>query len=125
MSTERMAAAAEILRKGGTLVPEACSACKGVQVKYSGKIICVNCGTEEDVAAAVKAEPPTQEKTRAPAEAMNQLRETVAAKINELLPTLKAERDISKQYEITKLLMRYLEILEKAPETPKEKESRQ
>lgn len=116
-----MAAAAEILRKGGVLVSEACSACKGVQVKYSGKIICVNCGREEAEVAETtkKVKIGTTEKVTsaaAPGGVITELRSTLTAKINELLPMLRQERDVGRQYELSKLLMSYLQALEKIPE---------
>ena len=104
-----MTAAAELLRKGGTLVTEACSACGGVQVKYSGKIVCVNCGKEEEIKVEAKEAKP------ADVSVVNDLKNTVFAKINELLPLLKSESDIDKQSELAKLLIRYLEVLEKIP----------
>ena len=106
-----MTAAAELLRKGGTLVTEACSTCGGVQVKYSGKIVCVNCGKEEEI----KVEAKVEAKPAAAPEVVNDLRNTILAKINELLPALKSESDIDKQSELAKLLIRYLEVLEKIP----------
>jgi len=109
-----MTAAAELLRKGGTLVTDACSTCGGVQVKYSGKIVCVNCGKEEEVKVETKP--------AAAIEIVNDLKNIVLAKINELLPALRSENDIDKQSELAKLLIRYLEVLEKIP---KDNESRQ
>jgi uncharacterized Zn finger protein (UPF0148 family) len=40
--------AASLLTKGGTLINEPCSRCHGVQVKFKDKIICINCGNEEN-----------------------------------------------------------------------------
>ncbi len=39
--------AASLLTKGGTLINDPCRLCSGVQVKYRGKVICVNCGNEK------------------------------------------------------------------------------
>ena len=109
-----MNAAAEMLRKGGTLVAEVCSVCKGVQVKYSGKIVCVNCGKEEEIKV--------ERIVTAVGGVVNDLRNTVLVKINELLPILKSETDIGRQEDLVKLIICYLEALEKIP---KDKESRQ
>lgn len=103
-----MGAAVELLRKGATLVKESCSTCGGVQVKYSGKIICVNCGKEEEIAKVATEAAPTEE-------VVNNLKNTVLAKIGELLPSLKSESDIIKQSDLAKLIIYYLEILEKVP----------
>lgn len=110
-----MVAAAELLRKGGTLVKEACSACGGVQVKYSGKIVCVNCGKEEENKVESKTE------AKAAPKVVNDLKNIVLTKINELLPLLKSESDLGKQSDMAKLLIHYLEVLEKIP---KDNESR-
>jgi len=40
--------AASLLTKGGTLINEPCRRCHGVQVKFKDKIICINCGNEEN-----------------------------------------------------------------------------
>ncbi len=106
-----MVAAAELLRKGGTLVKEPCGTCGGVQVKYSGKIVCVNCGKEE----AIKSEAKVETKPAAVPDVVNDLRNTVLAKVNELLPALKSESDIGRQSELANLLLHYLEILAKLP----------
>jgi len=34
---------AELIRKGGTLLSEACPSCGGLLVKYKGKVICPSC----------------------------------------------------------------------------------
>jgi uncharacterized Zn finger protein (UPF0148 family) len=120
LSKEQMTAAAELLRKGGTLVTEACNACGGVQVKYSGKIVCINCGKQEEIkveAREVKMETKPQTDVM-----VIELKNTVLTKINELLPTLKFESDVGKQSELVKLLICYLEVLQKMP---KDNESRQ
>lgn len=111
-----MGTAAELLRKGGTLVSESCSVCSGVQVKYSGKIICVSCGKEE---AERAAEPIKQELK---GDTITELKNVVLDKINELIPSLRSEKDPDKQAEIAKLIKSYLEVLEKIP---KDNESRQ
>lgn len=111
-----MNAAAELLRKGGTLVTEVCSNCKGVQIKYSGRMICANCGKEE----YIKVESMT--KTTVPVDIIKDLKDTILAKIGELLPLLKSETSIGRQAELARLIRDYMEVLERMPE---DKESRQ
>ena len=118
LSKEKMTQAAELLRKGGALVTEPCSTCGGVQVKYSGKIVCVNCGREQEI----KVEKVEKIETKVPSGIASELKNTVLQKINDLLPVLKSETDIEKQSELAKLIVRYLEVLEKMP---KDNESRQ
>lgn len=112
MSKERLVSAAEMLRKGGTLVSETCGNCKGVQVRYEGKIICVNCGRE--VVEAKTAEAKTEQQAAPPA--ASDIRSTIIAKIEEVLPLLREERDVGRQAEIAKLIVSYLDILAKTPE---------
>ncbi|MEE8131963.1 MAG: Sjogren's syndrome/scleroderma autoantigen 1 family protein [Nitrososphaerales archaeon] len=109
MSKERISTAAELLRKGGTLVSESCSVCRGIQVRFSGKIICVNCGKEEVMGVT---ETGKEAKT---GEVVTDLKNIVLSKIGALLPSLKSEEDLDKQTEVIKLIKHYLEVLEKIP----------
>src|SRR5688572_15898169 len=53
--TSNIKSAADLLLKGGTLLSDSCSKCKGVQVRYKDETICVSCGrkiketTDKDV----------------------------------------------------------------------------
>ncbi|MCS6768564.1 MAG: hypothetical protein NZ517_07505 [Candidatus Nitrosocaldus sp.] len=100
LSRDSMKSAAEMLRKGGTLVREACSKCKGVQVKYSGRLICINCGNETVL-------------EEARIESLHDLRSVIVAKVNSMARVLEQESDVSRQMEIARLLLYYLEILDK------------
>lgn len=111
-----MGTAVELLRKGGTLVSESCSVCSGVQVKFSGKIICVNCGKEETIEATETS------KKESKTDVITDLKNTVLSKISELLPVLRSEKDLAKQADLAELIKHYLEVLEKIP---KDNESRQ
>ena len=42
--TSNIKSAADLLLKGGTLLSDSCSKCKGVQVRYKDEMICVSCG---------------------------------------------------------------------------------
>ncbi len=112
MSKERISTAAELLRKGGTLVSESCSVCRGIQVRFSGKIICVNCGNEEVTGVMGVTETGKEAKT---GEVVTDLKNIVLSKIGALLPSLKSEEDLDKQTEVVKLIKHYLEVLEKIP----------
>ena len=41
--------AGALLLKGGSLISEQCSKCKGVQIKFRENIICINCGNEQNI----------------------------------------------------------------------------
>lgn len=109
-----MGTAVELLRKGGTLVSESCSACAGVQVKFSGKIICVNCGKEEAIEAKETGKKEVKEEG-----VVTDLKNIVLSKIGELLPVLSSEKDLDKQTDVAKLIKHYLEVLEKIPKDNK------
>jgi uncharacterized Zn finger protein (UPF0148 family) len=53
--------AASLLTKGGTLINEPCRRCHGVQVKFKDKIICINCGNEENTIDGRVLKPHQQE----------------------------------------------------------------
>lgn len=111
-----MGLAAELLRKGGTLVSQSCSICGGVQVKFSGKISCVNCGREEEISSSEQRKEGRSEVKdvqTTSASAIADLRNVIMTKLAELLPTLRSEKDPSKLAEYTNLIKDYLHILEK------------
>lgn len=39
--------AVSFLLKGGSLLGTPCESCNGVQIKYKGEVICINCGKQE------------------------------------------------------------------------------
>jgi uncharacterized Zn finger protein (UPF0148 family) len=98
--------AAEMLRKGGTLLSEACEVCNGVQVKFEDHIICVNCNKK------IRADEHKEEEKQIE-RSMPDLHSVITQKINELIPILINEREITRQLDIAKLLNSYLEILRK------------
>ncbi|MEM4278212.1 MAG: Sjogren's syndrome/scleroderma autoantigen 1 family protein [Candidatus Nitrosocaldus sp.] len=104
MSRDSMKTAAEMLRKGGTLVKEACSKCKGVQVKYSGRLICINCGNQTVLVEEARDE------------SLHDLKSVIIAKVNSIAKILERESDVAKQMEMARLLLYYLEILAKVGE---------
>ncbi len=99
--------AAEMLRKGGTLLSEPCEVCNGVQVKFEDHIICVNCNKK------IRADEHEEEEPKQIESSMPDLHSVITQKINELIPVLVNEREITRQLDIAKLLNSYLEILRK------------
>jgi UPF0148 protein len=100
--------AAELLRKGGTLLSEPCEACNGVQVKFEDKIICVNCGKKIEE----HEEEDKKDEVKQVSDELN-LYDVIIKKINELIPILTNEKEITRQLDIAKLINSYLEILAK------------
>lgn len=91
-----IASAAELIRKGGTLLADPCEVCKGIQIKFKDGILCINCGKKIEKIVE-KTEP----------------KEVIKRKINECISLLNGEDDINKQLDITKLIISYITILDK------------
>lgn len=103
----RIKNAASALLKGGTLVSEQCAKCGGVQVRFAGKVTCINCGNELQPGGAKEEEKPLQ---RA---GMDSAAAAIEAKISTIAQELKDEKDIAIQKQKSELLESYLRILEK------------
>lgn len=100
MKKEDLTTAAEMLRKGGTLLAEACEVCKGVQIKFKDSIICMQCGNRVILSKGKE-------------ESLEDVRVTILKKLNELAQLLSKENDIKNQLELIKVIERYVELLEK------------
>ncbi len=103
-----LALAAELLRQGGTLLSEPCNICSGVQVKFKDEIICVNCSRKTNLIQIEKSNN---------TDIITKLREIIIRKIEELMPILLNERDLTRQLDITRLVNNYLELLNKIDNT--------
>ncbi len=100
-----LVSAAEILRKGGSLLSEPCNICNGVQVKFKDEIICINCRSK--VSTDMSIEKSNDNDT------ITKLKDIIIRKIEELIPILNNERDLTRQLDITRLINNYLELLNK------------
>jgi uncharacterized Zn finger protein (UPF0148 family) len=107
MSKDSVRSAAEMLRKGGTLVKEACVKCKGVQVRYQGRLICINCGNETVLEEGKDI-------------SLSNLKGIIVDKVNSIGSILRYEDDIAKQMDMARLLLYYLDILSKIKESETE-----
>jgi uncharacterized Zn finger protein (UPF0148 family) len=107
MSKDRVRSAAEMLRKGGALVKEACVKCKGVQVRYQGRLICINCGNETVLEEGKDI-------------SLSNLKGIIVDKVNSIGSILRDEDDIAKQMDMARLLLYYLDILSKIKESETE-----
>ena len=97
----KIKSAASILLKGGTLVSEQCQKCGGVQVRFGGKTVCINCGEEK------KEEKPTLQPAESDAAGI------IERKIKEIVSEIADEKDPIIQKQKADLLETYLRILEK------------
>ncbi len=102
ISRKQLAAASEMLRKGATLLGEACPICGGVQLKYKGEVICIVCSAQKDKDASKPSVP-----------ALGVAHDVLEGKVRELVSLLKDESSIDKQRELLDLLTRYIDLLYK------------
>jgi uncharacterized Zn finger protein (UPF0148 family) len=128
----KVATTADLMRRGATLLNEACSRCGGVQIRYQGKVYCIN---EDDISGIMsgpvpaprhEAIPPivqpvtsqsqSQLSKSAEGSAMNE-REVLKALLEEKLAKvskqLDSSQDVDQQAKLLDLIGKYLETLEK------------
>lgn len=111
-SSARIKSAASLLVKGGTLTDEPCPKCGGVQVKFSDKTTCINCGNESKAGVQQKAAPERAASAQGSA-GLASAALLIEEKIGLLAAEIKSESDISAQKQKAELLESYLRILEK------------
>ncbi len=139
--TSNIKSAADLLLKGGTLLSDSCSKCKGVQVRYKDETICVSCGrkiketTNKDVTQQqqqIEDEQQQQQQQHSiPDSNLSKKKEfkvptvfdssitntmytkIITDKINFLITTLENENDILIQNTKLDLISKYLEVLDK------------
>ena len=128
--TSNIKSAADLLLKGGTLLSDSCSKCKGVQVRYKDETICVSCGrkikatTNKDVTqqqqqhSITDSNLSTKKEFKVPTvfdSSITNTRNTkiITDKINFLITTLENENDILIQNTKLDLISKYLEVLDK------------
>ena len=104
--------ATELMGKGATLLRETCPKCGGLQLRYKGRLLCVN---EDDLSEATRIE------GIATTDAMGSLRELVVMKLQEASSDLASERDLDRQLKLADLIHKYVELLKDTKEKNKEK----
>ncbi len=95
---------ADLMKRGATLLRDACPKCGGIQLRYKNKTLCASC---DDLASSRVLESPQ------PSEVMANLGELVATKIRETCLLLKSEKDIERQAQLANLLLKYVELMER------------
>ncbi len=119
----KMTNTTELLRRGATLLREACPRCGGVQVRYRDKVYCVNEDEIESVLYASEAKPETkqtQEKVSkppasetAPENERTALRKLLEDKLVAVSKELESTKDVDRQVKLLDLISKYLETLSK------------
>ncbi len=103
---DRMRLAAELVRKGATMLSEPCQQCGGVQVRYRGKVYCTG---HEDLAPVLRSEGVSFDTVVA------RMREVLLTKLNDVAALLEGEKDAAKQDQLISLMTEYYELLQKLP----------
>ena len=127
-NNNRMVTGADLIRRGATLLQEACSNCGGVQIRYQNKVYCLN---EDDLDSVLSPKPqqnaPSKSQQaldnekgprKAPSsseksESSSQLRRMLEEKLNSVSKQLETETDVVEQGRLLELISKYLETLEK------------
>ncbi len=109
------------MRKGATLMSDACPRCGGVQIKYQGKSYCLN---EDDVSSLLS--PGTRETTVSVSEQpiagvargesksdLVSVEAILEERIRDVSKQLEGLKDPQRESELLDLMLKYLETLEK------------
>jgi uncharacterized Zn finger protein (UPF0148 family) len=113
--------AASLLLKGASLTNEPCPKCRGVQVKFKNKNICVNCDDSKSSSGLVPQPALSVGKALKPRGSERIPSSIIEEKIVLLIQELRDESDLSIQKAKTDLLETYLRILEKIQALDKSK----
>jgi UPF0148 protein len=118
-SRNRILTGADLLRRGATLLREACPRCGGVQIRYQGKVYCI---AEDDLDSALAGSPRPavkQEaaKTTMRTEATSTLRKMLEEKLGAVSKQLESTTDVEEQGKLLDLISKYVEMLEKLEKT--------
>ena len=111
--------AAALLLKGGTLISEPCSECRGVQVRFKENITCVNCGNKQrttNVSNSKRIQNEHTSLTSSPERVQIELgpaRFIFQDKILTLASEIRDETDLAIQKQKADLIDTYLTILQK------------
>lgn len=104
---EGMKVAAELVRKGATVMGEPCQQCGGIQVRYRGKVYCTG---HEDLSPALKAEEISFETVSA------EMRQVLLTKLGQAAALLEGEKDMANQDRLVSLMVKYYDFLQKLPQ---------
>jgi uncharacterized Zn finger protein (UPF0148 family) len=116
-----MVLAADLVRRGASILQEACPRCGSVQIKYKGKVYC----TSEDDLESLRNPSSVKETivydkveehkpVPAASQAADSLRKMLEEKLNNLSKQLESTTSPDEQTRILDLMSKYLETLEKA-----------
>ncbi len=90
------------------MLKDPCQVCNGVQVRYHGKIYCTN---HDDLSGILSTTEVTYVDTSA------SLRELLVIKLRDVMSLLESEKEVESQDALVSLLLKYVELLNKLPES--------
>lgn len=96
--------AAELVRKGATMLGDPCVKCGGIRISYHGRIYCTG---HEDLASVLAAETVSVDVVVAG------MKEALLSKLNESVSLLRQENDKVKLEQLVSLMVKYYDLLEK------------
>ena len=97
--------AAELMKKGASLLGETCPKCGGLQVRYKDRTYCLSCNDLSDL-DIMKSGVPTSDIPQ-------NLRGLIMSKLQKLSEALSKEEEIDRQAKIADLILLYMEIIER------------
>jgi UPF0148 protein len=103
---DSMKLAAELVRKGATILGEPCQKCGGIQVRFRGKVYCTG---HEDLTPVLKTEGVSLDTVVAEMQAV------LVSKLNEAANALEKEKDPVVQDRLVSLMAKYYDLLQKLP----------
>ena len=137
-SKRRIVNSADLLRRGATLLSEACPRCGGVQIRFRGRVYCINeddlseilsSGTEGTTPAAdirssgsptttsttmpSRATAPSRVGGETPVQKQSQLRKMLEEKLRVASKQLESTQDLDQQEKLLGLISKYIDTLEK------------
>ena len=127
---QRIVSSADLLRRGATLLGEACPRCGGVQVKFKGNVYCLNeddlsellstgttqsnqtgMATSSTASSGPHAESAKVEPKRSGGS--EQVRSILEEKLKKLSKQLEDSNDIEEQTKLLELISKYVDTLNK------------
>lgn len=107
MTKDKMKLAAELIRRGATMLGESCQTCGGFQVRYKGRNYCIE---HEDITAVLLAEEVSYESV------VTSIRSVLLSKIVQAISALEKESDVVREEQLVTFLIKCVDLLHRLPE---------
>ena len=109
---------ADLVRRGATVLQEACPKCGAVQIKYKGKVYCTkedDLGAIDSPAAPEAVTPVKSAPSNKPAipSSTDPVKKLLEEKLDQVSKQLESTNDVEEQSKLLDLISKYVETLEK------------